>query len=85
MNEINFEHRNASVDKDGEIFTLSARSSNVLKSMEIGKLEDLELFTEDEVARTKKCGKKTLAEIKWILGEFGMNMRKVKKYETKED
>jgi DNA-directed RNA polymerase subunit alpha len=73
---------------------LSVRSSNCLKNADIKYIGDLVQKTEIEMLKTKNFGRKSLNEIKEILGEmglrFGMKLDKwppeeLVEYEEKED
>ncbi len=51
---------------------LSVRASNCLKTANIRTIADLVQKTESELLKTKNFGKKSLNEIKTILGEMGL-------------
>src|SRR5215470_9367948 len=53
---------------------LSVRSSNCLRTANVGTIGDLVQKTESELLRTKNFGKKSLNEIKTILGEMGLSL-----------
>ena len=53
---------------------LSARASNCLKTANIGTIADLVQRTDSELLKTKNFGKKSLNEIKTILGEMGLSL-----------
>jgi len=53
---------------------LSVRPSNCLKTANIGTIADLVQKTESELLKTKNFGKKSLNEIKTILGEMGLSL-----------
>ena len=53
---------------------LSVRASNCLKSANIRTIADLVQKTEAELLKTKNFGKKSLNEIKTILGEMGLSL-----------
>jgi DNA-directed RNA polymerase subunit alpha len=53
---------------------LSVRPSNCLKTAHIGTIGDLVQKTESELLKTKNFGKKSLNEIKTILGEMGLSL-----------
>ncbi len=53
---------------------LSVRASNCLKTANIRTIADLVQKTEAELLRTKNFGKKSLNEIKTILGEMGLSL-----------
>jgi DNA-directed RNA polymerase subunit alpha len=53
---------------------LSVRASNCLKTANIRSIADLVQKTESELLKTKNFGKKSLNEIKTILGEMGLSL-----------
>jgi len=53
---------------------LSVRASNCLKTASIRTIADLVQKTESELLKTKNFGKKSLNEIKTILGEMGLSL-----------
>ena len=53
---------------------LSVRASNCLKTANIRTIADLAQKTEAELLKTKNFGKKSLNEIKTILGEMGLSL-----------
>ena len=53
---------------------LSVRASNCLKTASIRTISDLVQRTEAELLKTKNFGKKSLNEIKTILGEMGLSL-----------
>ena len=53
---------------------LSVRASNCLKTANIRTIVDLVQKPESELLRTKNFGKKSLNEIKTILGEMGLSL-----------
>ncbi len=53
---------------------LSVRASNCLKTASIRNIADLVQKTEPELLKTKNFGKKSLNEIKTILGEMGLRL-----------
>ena len=53
---------------------LSVRASNCLKTANIRTIADLVQKTESELLKTKNFGKKSLNEIKTILGEMGFSL-----------
>jgi DNA-directed RNA polymerase subunit alpha len=53
---------------------LSVRSANCLKNAQIATLRDLTRKTEDDLARTRNFGKKSLQEIKEKLKEWGLSL-----------
>jgi DNA-directed RNA polymerase subunit alpha len=64
------EHLLRSVDE----LELSVRASNCLKTANIRSIADLVQRTESELLKTKNFGKKSLNEIKTILGEMGLSL-----------
>ena len=67
--EVN-EHLFRNVDE----LELSVRASNCLKTANIRTIADLVQKTEAELLKTKNFGKKSLNEIKTILGEMGLSL-----------
>lgn len=57
-----------------EELELTVRSSNCLKNASIRTIGDLTKMTEDEIAKTRNFGKKSLSEIKDKLKEWGLNL-----------
>ncbi len=57
-----------------EELELTVRSSNCLKNAGIKTIGDLAKKTEDEIAKTRNFGKKSLSEIKDKLKEWGMTL-----------
>lgn len=57
-----------------EELELSVRSINCLKNAQIKNIGELTRKTEDEIAKTRNFGKKSLAEIKEKLQEWGLNL-----------
>jgi len=53
---------------------LSVRASNCLKTANIRTIADLVQKSEAELLKTKNFGKKSLNEIKTILGEMGLSL-----------
>ena len=53
---------------------LSVRASNCLKTANIRTIADLVQKTEAELLKTKNFGKKSLNEIKTMLGEMGLSL-----------
>ena len=53
---------------------LSVRASNCLKTANIRTIADLVQRSEQELLKTKNFGKKSLNEIKTILGEMGLHL-----------
>jgi len=53
---------------------LSVRASNCLKTASIRTIADLVQTTESELLKTKNFGKKSLNEIKTILGGMGLSL-----------
>src|SRR5438309_2088723 len=71
----------ATLDKDGVLemavcdeLELSVRASNCLKSANIRTIADLVPRTDAELLKTKNFGKKSLNEIKTILGPMGLSL-----------
>ncbi|MDD2231835.1 MAG: DNA-directed RNA polymerase subunit alpha [Sphaerochaetaceae bacterium] len=57
-----------------EELELTVRSSNCLKNANIRTIGDLTKMTEDEIAKTRNFGKKSLSEIKEKLKEWGLSL-----------
>jgi DNA-directed RNA polymerase subunit alpha len=57
-----------------EELELSVRSSNCLKNANIKTIGELTRKTEDDIARTRNFGKKSLQEIKEKLKEWGLSL-----------
>ena len=57
-----------------EELELTVRSSNCLKNAGIKTIGDLARKTEDEIAKTRNFGKKSLSEIKDKLREWGLTL-----------
>jgi len=57
-----------------EELELSVRSSNCLKNANIKTIGELTRKTEDDIARTRNFGKKSLQEIKEKLGEWNLSL-----------
>ena len=53
---------------------LSVRSSNCLKNANIRTIGELTKKTEDDIAKTRNFGRKSLTEIKEKLMEWGLNL-----------
>lgn len=64
----------ALLDTPVEELELSVRSSNCLKNASIKTLRDLTRKTEDDIAKTRNFGKKSLQEIKEKLKEWGLGL-----------
>ena len=62
------------LDTPVEELELSVRSSNCLKNANIKTIGDLTRRTEDEIAKTRNFGKKSLLEIKEKLSEWGLSL-----------
>lgn len=68
---------------------LSVRSSNCLREANIKTIADLVKRNEEEMLEFKNFGKKSLSEIKELLGNLGLTLgmqvdpKKLKKYETR--
>ena len=57
-----------------EELELSVRSSNCLKNANIRSIGDLTMRTEDDIAKTRNFGKKSLLEIKEKLKEWNLSL-----------
>ncbi len=66
--------RNENLFRNVDELELSVRASNCLKSANIRTIADLVPKTEAELLKTKNFGKKSLNEIKTILGEMGLSL-----------
>ncbi len=64
----------ALLDTPVEELELSVRSSNCLRNANIRTIGDLTRRTEDEIAKTRNFGKKSLQEIKDKLQERGLSL-----------
>ena len=64
----------AILDTPVEELELSVRSSNCLKNANIKTIGDLTRRSEDDIAKTRNFGKKSLLEIKEKLGEWGLGL-----------
>lgn len=62
------------LDTPVEELELSVRSSNCLKNANIKTIGDLTRRTEDDIAKTRNFGKKSLQEIKEKLNEWGLSL-----------
>ncbi|MDC7124448.1 MAG: DNA-directed RNA polymerase subunit alpha [Spirochaetales bacterium] len=62
------------LDTPVEELELSVRSSNCLKNANIKTIGDLTRRSEDEIAKTRNFGKKSLLEIKEKLSEWGLGL-----------
>jgi DNA-directed RNA polymerase subunit alpha len=62
------------LDKSVEELELSVRSYNCLKNSDIKTIRDLVQKTESEMLKTKNFGRKSLNEIKDILGPLGLSL-----------
>jgi DNA-directed RNA polymerase subunit alpha len=62
------------LDTPVEELELSVRSSNCLKNANIKTIGDLTRKTEEEIAKTRNFGKKSLLEIKEKLSEWGLSL-----------
>jgi DNA-directed RNA polymerase subunit alpha len=86
---INFEENSLGFDEDGdednhrirailetpvEELELSVRSSNCLKNADIKTIGELTRKTEDDIAKTRNFGKKSLQEIKEKLKEWNLGL-----------
>ena len=65
---------NENLDKSVEELELSVRSYNCLKNANIRTIRELVQKTEAEMLRTKNFGRKSLNEIKEILGTMGLSL-----------
>lgn len=54
---------------------LSIRLTNILESINVQYLEDLANFKEIDLLKNRGLGHKTMAEIKAVLGHFGLSLR----------
>ena len=69
-----------------EEIELSVRSANCLENADIKYIGELVQKTEAEMLRTKNFGRKSLNEIKEILGEMGLGLgMKIENYPTRRD
>jgi DNA-directed RNA polymerase subunit alpha len=86
---INFDENNLGLDEEGdedndrirailntpvEELELSVRSSNCLKNADIKTIGELTRKTEDDIAKTRNFGKKSLQEIKEKLKEWNLSL-----------
>ena len=62
------------LDTSVEELELTVRSSNCLKNANIRTIGDLTRKTEDEIAKTRNFGKKSLSEIKEKLKEWNLSL-----------
>ncbi len=65
---------NENLDKSVEELELSVRSYNCLKNANIRTIRELVMKTEAEMLKTKNFGRKSLNEIKEILGSMGLSL-----------
>jgi DNA-directed RNA polymerase subunit alpha len=65
---------NENLDKSVEELELSVRSYNCLKNANIRTIRELVMKTEAEMLKTKNFGRKSLNEIKDILGNMGLSL-----------
>jgi DNA-directed RNA polymerase subunit alpha len=65
---------NENLDKSVEELELSVRSYNCLKNANIRTIRELVQKTEGEMLKTKNFGRKSLNEIKEILGNMGLGL-----------
>jgi DNA-directed RNA polymerase subunit alpha len=65
---------NDNLFRDVDELELSVRASNCLKTANIRTIADLVQKSEAELLKTKNFGKKSLNEIKTILGEMGLSL-----------
>jgi DNA-directed RNA polymerase subunit alpha len=68
------ELRNENLNRSVEELELSVRSYNCLKNANIQSIGELIQKTEQEMLRTKNFGRKSLNEIKEILGTMGLSL-----------
>ena len=68
------EIRNENLNRSVEELELSVRSYNCLKNANIQTIGELVQKTEAEMLRTKNFGRKSLNEIKEILGTIGLSL-----------
>ncbi|WGK68909.1 DNA-directed RNA polymerase subunit alpha [Candidatus Haliotispira prima] len=61
------------LEKTVDELELSVRSSNCLRSAQIRTVGELVSWTEDDIAKTRNFGKKSLQEIKDKLASWGLN------------
>jgi len=66
--------RNANLFRNVEELELSVRASNCFKAANIRTIADLVPKTEAELLKTKNFGKKSLHEIKTMLGAMGLSL-----------
>src|SRR5205807_6101599 len=66
--------QNENLFRNVDELELSVRASNCLKSANIRTLAELVPKTEAELLKTKNFGKKSLNEIKTVLGEMGLSL-----------
>ncbi|MGH9448003.1 MAG: DNA-directed RNA polymerase subunit alpha C-terminal domain-containing protein, partial [Terriglobia bacterium] len=66
--------RNENLDRSVEELELSVRSYNCLKNANITTIRELVQKTEPEMLKTKNFGRKSLNEIKEILGLMGLGL-----------
>ena len=78
LDEEDVDEENARVqqilDTSVDELELSVRSSNCLKNADIRTIGDLVSKTDDEIAKTRNFGKKSLQEIKEKLAEWNLSM-----------
>ena len=65
---------NENLYRNVEELELSVRSANCLKNADILKIYQLVQRTENEMLKTKNFGRKSLNEIKEVLGEMGLSL-----------
>ncbi|MBC8207653.1 MAG: DNA-directed RNA polymerase subunit alpha [Desulfobulbaceae bacterium] len=65
---------NPYLDKPVEDLELSVRSANCLKNADINFIGELAQKTDQEMLKTKNFGRKSLNEIKALLGEMGLTL-----------
>jgi DNA-directed RNA polymerase subunit alpha len=65
---------NENIYRNVDELELSVRSANCLKNADIVKIHQLVRKTEAEMLKTKNFGRKSLNEIKEVLGEMGLSL-----------
>ncbi len=77
---------NENLYRSVEELELSVRSANCLKNANIGYIGELVQRTEPEMLKTKNFGRKSLNEIKEVLGEMGLSLgMKLESFTPPED
>jgi DNA-directed RNA polymerase subunit alpha len=62
------------LDRSVNELELSVRAANCLKNVELKTIRDLVLKSENEMLKTKNFGRKSLNEIKDVLGQMGLRL-----------